>query len=299
MLPVLQLAEREEVKIGDAVEILAERFELSEDERTQLLPSGRQTRFANRVHWAKSYLGKAGLVDQTRRAHYRASELGRQVLASPPEKIDIVFLGQYPGFEEFRTSTSPSEPNSKSGQDPAANNDLTPDERMRSAHVETTNALADEILHRVRTTSPAFFERVVVRLLIAMGYGGSVAEVDEDLAVVGGSGDGGIDGVIDQDPLGLDRVYVQAKRYGADNTIGAHAIRDFFGSLAGHRATKGLFVTTSSFTQSAIQTAEGLPQKIVLVDGKQLARLMIRHEVGCRVQETLQIKKIDEDFFDE
>jgi restriction system protein len=299
MLPVLRLAEHEEVKFSDAVEVLADEFALSDEERSQLLPSGKQTRFANRVHWAKSYLSKAGLVDQTRRAHYRANDQGRAVLNNPPDKIDIAFLGQFPGFEEFRTAGSGNGSGAGAEESITVSSDLTPDERMRSAHSEITNALADELIGRVRNGSPEFFERVVVRLLIAMGYGGTVDEIDEDLAVVGKSGDGGIDGVIDQDPLGLDRVYIQAKRYAADNSVGSHAIRDFYGSLAGHKATKGLFVTTSTFTASARQTAEGLPQKIVLVDGKQLSRLMIRHQVGCRVQETLQIKKIDEDFFED
>lgn len=299
MLPVLRLAETQEVKISDAVETLADEFALTADERSELLPSGKQTRFANRVHWAKSYLSKAGLVDQTRRAHYRANERGKTVLASPPAKIDIAFLGQFAEFEEFRKSSGNASGTASDAPVTVDQSALTPDERMRSAHAEISDALADELLSRVRSATPDFFERVVVRLLIAMGYGGSVSEVDEYLAVVGKSGDGGIDGVIDQDPLGLDRVYIQAKRYSADNTVGPHAIRDFYGSLAGFKATKGLFVTTSSFTQSAKQTAEGLPQKIVLVDGKQLTRLMIRHEVGCRVQETLQIKKIDEDFFDD
>lgn len=299
MLPVLKLAWNEEVKIGDAVEKLAAEFCLTDDERSELLPSGKQTRFANRVHWAKSYLSKAGLVDLTRRAHYQASDDGRKVLAAPPQKIDIAFLGQFPGFEEFRTSSSEAKASEDAQIPAAASSEFTPDELMRSAHEEITSSLAVELLNRVRSGSPDFFERVVVRLLIAMGYGGSVSQVDEDLAVVGKSGDGGIDGVIDQDPLGLDRVYIQAKRYAADNTVGAHAIRDFYGSLAGHKATKGLFVTTSTFTPAARLTADGLPQKIVLVDGKQLTRLMIRHEVGCRVQETLQIKKVDEDFFEE
>jgi len=299
MLPVLKLARDTEVKISDAILILAGQFDLSAEEQAEMLPSGRQARFANRVHWAKGYLAKAGLLDQTRRGHFKASSQGLAVLNTAPEKIDISFLMQFPEFQAFRVGSADNALSTEEKQEANSSTNLTPDERMRAAHAEISGALEDELITRIRVGTPAFFERVVVRLLIAMGYGGTADDLDENLAIVGGAGDGGIDGVIDQDPLGLDRVYIQAKRYAADNLVGPHAIRDFFGSLAGFRATKGLFVTTSGFTASARQTAEGLPQKIVLVDGKQLARLLVRYEVGCRVQETLQIKRIDEDFFEE
>lgn len=299
MLPVLSLAKDGEVRISDAITSLADRFTLSPEERAEMLPSGRQARFTNRVHWAKGYLAKAGLLDQTRRGYFRASPQGLEVLKAAPEKIDIPFLMRFPAFQAFRSGTSDNAEFVEEKQNTDTVSALTPDEKMRAAHAEISKSLGDELLTRIRESSPAFFERVVVRLLFAMGYGGSTDDIDENLAVVGGAGDGGVDGVIDQDPLGLDRVYVQAKRYGADNLVGPHAIRDFFGSLAGFRASKGLFVTTSGFTASARQTAEGLPQKIVLVDGRQLARLLVRHEVGCRVHETLHIKRIDEDFFDD
>jgi restriction system protein len=167
---------------------------------------------------------------------------------------------------------------------------------MRSAHKKLDAALADELLQRIRSGSSGFFESLVVRLLVAMGYGGSVTDVDK--ALVGGPGDGGIDGVIDQDPLGLDRIYVQAKCYADGNSVGASAIRDFFGSLDMKKASKGIFVTSSSFSPSAKQTVELLGKRIVLIDGQQLARLMIRHDVGCRIEETLTIKKVDEEFFE-
>ena len=173
---------------------------------------------------------------------------------------------------------------------------LTPDETLRTAHRALTDALADTLLDRVRTASPAFFEKLVVNLLIAMGYGGSTASVEGSLTKT--SGDGGIDGVIDQDPLGLDRVYVQAKRYAEGNAVGAPAIRDFFGSLDRFKAAKGVFMTTSTFTRDARETAGMLSKRIVLVDGDRLARLMIRHEVGCRTVETVTIKREDEDFFE-
>ena len=296
MLPVLRSAAKDEVKISDVVEQLAGEFNLSLEERAQLLPSGRQTTFSNRVHWAKSYLGKAGLVELTKRAHFRITDRGRVVLAAPPERIDIKYLNQFPGFQKFRDAEDGSGHTASPNAGDNATT-FTPDEVMRSAHRELEVALADEMLQRIRSGTPAFFESLIVRLLVRMGYGGgSVTDVAK--ALVGGPGDGGVDGVIDQDPLGLDRIYVQAKRYGAGNTVGAGDIRDFFGSLDRFKATKGLFVTASTFTSSARQTAEQLSKRIVLMDGDQLARLMIIHGVGCFIEETLHVKKIDDEFFE-
>jgi restriction system protein len=299
MLPVLKTAAGGgEVRIGDVVDQLADAFALTDEERAHLLPSGRQTTFANRVHWAKSYLTKAGLVDLTRRAHFRITSVGRDVLKSPPERVTIRFLEQFPSFKSFRDGEAGTAEAADIAEVvlPVAESPLTPDEVMRQAHVRIEASLAEEILQRVRSGTPAFFEKTVVRLLVTMGYGGSVTDLDK--ALVGKSGDDGMDGVIDQDPLGLDRVYVQAKRYADGNTVGAGAIRDFFGSLNLFKATKGLFVTTSTFTTSARETADRLGIRIVLIDGIQLAKLMIRHEVGCRIEETLHIKRVDEDFFE-
>jgi restriction system protein len=297
MLPVLKLSAEREWRISDAVERLADDFNLSPEERTTLIPSGRQTTFSNRVAWAKSYLVKAGLLKPTRRAHFCISEQGRGVLASPPGRITIKYLNRFPEFEEFRKrSEAETESTGTQPPDPVHETSLTPDETIRAAHMQLERELADELLIRVRSGTPAFFENLVVRLLFAMGYGGSVTEINK--ALVGGAGDGGVDGVIDQDLLGLDRIYVQAKRYADGNTVGPSAIRDFFGSLDRFKATKGLFVTASTFTASARETAAMLSKRLVLVDGSQLTRLMIRHNVGCRVEETLEIKKIDEEFFE-
>ena len=297
MLPVLTEAAKSEARIGEVVECLADQFDLAPEERSHLLPSGRQTTFANRVHWAKSYLGKAGLVELTRRAHFQITPRGREVLARPPERIDIKFLTRFPEFQSFRAAQDGADDGAEVvAQTSGTTADLTPDEVMRAAARQLEAALASELLQRVVSGTPAFFESLVVRLLISMGYGGSVNDLDK--ALVGKSGDGGVDGVIDQDPLGLDRIYVQAKRYGADNSVGASAIRDFFGSLDRFKATKGLFVTTSSFSSSARETAELLSKRIVLIDGPQLARLMIRHSVGCRIEETLTVKRLDEEFFE-
>lgn len=297
MLPVLRTAETGEMKISDVVESLADNFQLTEEERSELLPSGKQTTFANRVHWAKSYLGKAGLVELTKRAHFRITDRGREVLANPPERIDIHFLQQFPEFVLFRDAGSGTD---KPADGPAAvevvqTTGMTPDEMIRKAHRELEDELGQDLLGRVVVAPPEFFERLVVQLLIAMGYGGSTADAGRAL---GKSGDGGVDGVIDQDALGLDRIYVQAKRYADGNNVGPGAIRDFFGSLDRFKAAKGLFVTTSAFSPSARETAEFLSKRIVLIDGRQLARLMIRYNVGCRVEETLHLKKVDEEFFE-
>lgn len=297
MLPLLRLSADKEWRISDAVERLAEDSKLSQEERTLLIPSGRQTTFSNRVAWAKSYLIKAGLLKPTKRAHFCISDQGRGVLANPPDRITIKFLSQFPEFQEFRKPTeSGNGVGDEESPDLAQETSLTPDETMRHAHSLLEQELADELLVKIRIGTPTFFENLVVRLLFAMGYGGSVTEINK--ALVGGTGDGGVDGVIDQDILGLDRIYIQAKRYADGNTVGASAIRDFFGSLDRFKATKGLFVTASTYTPSARETAGMLSKRIVLVDGSQLTRLMIRHNIGCRVEETLEIKKIDEEFFE-
>jgi restriction system protein len=292
MLPVLRSSANGEVKISDVVDKVGVELQLTDEELSELLPSGKQTKFANRVNWAKSYLGKAGLITLTRRGHFQASDRGREVLKSPPPRITIAFLEAYPEFMVFRNASNPATTSVEPEQ--ASLKDLTPDEVIRSAHVELDESLASDLLSKILASPADFFERLVVQLLIAMGYGGSAIEAGKAL---GKSGDGGVDGVIDQDALGLDRIYVQAKRY-TDNKVSSGEIRDFFGSLDRFKATKGLFVTTSSFSSSSRETAELLSKRIVLVDGPMLTRLMIRFSIGCRVEETIQIKKVDEEFFE-
>jgi restriction system protein len=296
--PVLEAASQGEVKIGEVVEKLADSFGLTSDEREALIPSGGQTLLANRTHWAKTYLTQAGLLLRTGRGRFVITEDGRRALQSAPARIDIEFLKRFPSFREFQArsrgdSEERLEDDAESNSNGSAS--LAPDEAMRAAQQRLEQALAAELLERILASPPDFFERMVVKLLSGMGYGGSVAEAARAL---GRSGDGGVDGVIDQDALGLDRVYVQAKRYAVDNSVGPGAVRDFFGSLDRFKATKGLFVTTSSFTQSARETSEYLSKRIVLIDGAQLTKLMIRYNVGCRVEETLFIKKLDEEFFE-
>jgi restriction system protein len=295
MLPVLTASLDGEIRIGDVVERLAEKLGLGPEERSQLLPSGKQTLFANRVHWAKTYLTKAGLIESTRRGHFKITARGQQAIEAKPARIDNNFLSQFEEFERWRGADQQIAEDQHSPAPAIVNQKETPDEIMRAAHRQIEASLAQDLLDRIRGAPPDFFERLIVNLLLSMGFGGSVADAGRAL---GRSGDDGVDGVIDQDALGLDRVYIQAKRYASGNNIGSGAIRDFFGSLDRHKASKGLFVTTSAFSPSAIETAQYLSKRIVLIDGEQLAKLMIRYNVGCRVEETLQIKKIDEDFFE-
>lgn len=291
MLPVLKESATGEVRISDVVAELGRKLALTEAELSELLPSGKQTTFANRVNWAKSYLGKAGLINLTKRAYFEISDRGRAVLANPPQMINIKFLESFPEFKSFREAAgSPITPQ----VEPTNLKELAPDEMIRSASEELQQSLSAELLGKILASPPDFFERLIVQLLIAMGYGGSAIEAGKAL---GKSGDGGVDGVIDQDALGLDRIYVQAKRY-TDSKVSSGEIRDFFGSLDRFKANKGLFVTTSTFSPAAKETADLLSKRIVLIDGPLLTRLMIRFDIGCRVEEVVYIKKLDEDFFD-
>jgi restriction system protein len=294
MRPVLECASSGEVRISDVVEQLANKFGLTADERAALLPSGKQTTFANRVHWAKSYLKQAGLVEITRRGQFKITDKGRAALADKAANINTSYLEQFEEFQSFRGRVHDAEadaPKTTELPEPSS----TPDEALRRAHSAITGALSADLLDRVQKAPPAFFERLIVDLLLAMGYGGTSEEAGRAL---GQSGDDGVDGVIDQDPLGVDQIYVQAKRYSDGNNIGAAAIRDFFGALSLKKAQKGIFVTTSAFSTAAVQTARDLGSRIVLIDGLQLAKLMIRYNVGCRDEEVLHLKKIDEDFFE-
>ena len=297
MRPVLTCAAAGETRIGDVVELLADKLALTTEERAQLLPSGKQTRFANRVNWAKAYLAKAGLVENRRRGYFRITPRGQAALADATATINNAYLDQFKEFQDFKAKVN--EADGATTATPAlASAPLsteTPDEALRKAHGAITGALAADLLDRVRKATPAFFEKLIVELLLAMGYGGTSEEAGRAL---GQSGDDGVDGVIDQDPLGVDQIFVQAKRYAEGNNIGAGAIRDFYGALSLKKAHKGIFVTTSAFSPPAVDTARGLGSRIVLIDGLQLSRLMIRYNVGCRDEDVLHLKKVDEDFFE-
>lgn len=270
---------------------LAEYFALSQTDVDGLIPSGRVTTFQNRVGWAATYLYRTKLISRPKRAVYRITDRGRQVLEQNPDRVDLKVLSQFKEFEEFRqaksTSASGDEVPTGTGGD-----DQTPEERIDSAHRELRSALAAELLDRVLDQSPEFFEQLVLDVLHAMGYGGSRDDAAERL---GQSGDEGVDGVIREDRLGLDLIYVQAKRW--KNPVGRPEIQKFFGALHGQRATKGVFITTSSFSKEAGDYAEGVTPRVILVDGKELAQLMIEHAVGVTASRVYELKRLDLDYF--
>lgn len=296
MRPVLEAARFEPRRISDVVEEIADRLDLTEEERQQRLPSGQQTTIANRVHWARSYLKQAGLVRNTKRGWFELTDRGRSVLDDPSITLNTKYLEQFDEFQEFRTRGKDDRGNDDTTIVETDIDDGTPDESLQAAHRRLEAALAANLLDYVRSASPAFFENLIVDLLVAMGYGGTSEDAGRAL---GQSGDNGVDGVIDQDPLGVDQIYLQAKRYGPGNSVGPGDIRDFYGALSIKKATKGIFVTTSHFTGSAEQTARDLGSRIVLIDGPQLAKLMVKYNIGCRDKDVLRIKQIDETYFDE
>jgi len=291
MKPVLRSSAKGERHVSDVVAELDQEFGLSAEERAELLPSGKQTTFANRVHWAKSYLKQAGLVKATRRGYFEITDMGRAVLSEDPDPLNAAYLKRFESFQEFQARGAVSQ---SDATDSAAHDGRTPDETLNAAYEEINAALADDLLARLRESDPAFFEDIIVRLLLKMGYGYDAGAG----RVIGQAGDDGVDGVINLDQLGVDQVYMQAKRYAAQNTIGSGAMRDFYGALGMKDVTKGIFVTTSGFSEGARRTAEKLGARIVLVDGLQLSKLMIAHEVGCRVKRSYQIAELDESFFE-
>jgi restriction system protein len=304
MLPLLAFAsDGSEKNMSDAIKGIADQLKLTAEERSQLLPSGKQAIFANRVHWARTYLDKAGAIRRTRRSHFEITERGKKLLAENPAQINVQVLKQFPEFIAFQTPKNidgvgngvPSSPPNIAPIE-ITETSVTPEEAVQQAETQILESLKGQLLNRIWELSPSFFERLVVDLIVAMGYGGSRANVVQRL---GKSGDEGIDGVVNEDPLGLDVVYIQAKRYAADNTIGRERIQQFAGALVGQGASKGVFVTTSSFSKGAIEYALKVPQRIILIDGRELARLMVQYGVGVRIERTVELKRIDLDYFDE
>jgi restriction system protein len=300
MRPLLSFAQDgAEKSIGDAIKTLSNEFKLTEEERLQLLPSGKQTLLANRVHWARTYLDKAGAIKKTRRSHFVITSRGQELLQKYPKRIDISVLNQFPEFVAFRTKHADGDggkPKNGTTTPLQPIDSATPEEAIQAAEEEITQHLQSQLLERIAELSAEFFEQLVVDLIVAMGYGGSRGAVAQRL---GKSGDEGIDGVVNEDPLGLDVVYLQAKRYAANNTVGRPMIQQFAGALVGQSASKGVFITTSSFSSGAIEFADQVPQKIVLIDGEKLANLMIQYGVGVRVERIVNIKRIDLDYFEE
>jgi len=293
MLPLLQLlGDQQERSKPEAVKRLSETFSLTEAEREQLLPSGRQRLFDNRVGWARTYLAKAGLVESARRGHWRITQRGKDVLGENPPKLDAKYLERFPEFVAFKTvgRERPEVP----AEEDLFSSKRTPRELIEDGHDRLRNELVEELLSRIMKCSPEFFETMVVELLVKMGYGGSQADAGR---AIGRSGDEGIDGIIKEDRLGLDAIYIQAKRW--ENPVGRPEIHRFVGALQGQRATKGIFITTSRFSDDAKQYASSIATKVVLVDGEELARLMIDSDVGVSIEATYEIKRIDNDYFAE
>ena len=297
MLPLLQFCgDSKEHSNRDAIDHLAKIFHLSEEEQKELLPSGRQAIFHNRVAWARAYMKMAKLLENPQRGIFRITDRGQKVLQNPPQKIDIRFLMQFPEFAERRKAeqnklkrkkieaTSPDEPGSS----------ITPEEQIEEAYESLKENLTSEIISQLKESSPSFFEKVVVEVLVKMGYGGSRKDAGE---AIGKSGDEGIDGIIKEDRLGLDIIYIQAKKW--EQTVTRPEIQKFAGALQGKRAKKGIFITTSEFSQGCEEYVAAIDSKIILIGGQHLAQLMIDFNVGVSTEATYELKRVDSDYFAE
>jgi len=292
MFPLLKFSgDEKEHTINSTSEFLAGNvFHLTEEERKELLPSGIQSRFKNRVGWARTYLAKAGLLKVTGRGKFCITDTGKKVLLENPSSINIDYLSRFPEFQEFKTLSKQEKEEKATVQLPLQ----TPEESLEYIYNNLRQQLAADLLDHVKKCDPSFFEKLVVKLLVSMGYGGSLKDAGE---AVGQSGDGGIDGIIKEDKLGLDVVFIQAKRW--DGGVGRPVVQAFAGSLEGHRAKKGVLITTSQFSKDAKDYVTKIEKKIVLIDGEQLAQLMIDHNIGVTELSTYTVKKIDLDYFEE
>jgi len=291
MLPLLQLLEdKQEHSLRQVIDSLTNQFNLTQEEQHELLPSGKQAIFDNRVGWARTHLKKAGLIESTRRGFFRITDRGLQVLKQKPAKIDVKFLNQFEEFREFRAIRR-EKPTESDEEEP----ETTPEEALANAYQDLKNNLASELLQQLKTSSPMQFENIVIDLLVAMGYGGSRKEAAK---AIGRSGDEGIDGIINEDRLGLDVIYVQAKKWEA-TTVGRPEIQKFAGALQGQHARKGIFITTSNFSKEAADFASRVDNKIILLDGDTLVQYMIDHNIGVTPSVNYEVKKIDLDYFTE
>jgi len=293
MLPLLKvLSDKKEHKTKDVIETLSTHFSLSDEERSALLEGGQQI-FNNRVGWARTYLKKAGLIDNPKRGILFITEKGTKTLSQNPQKIDVKFLKQFPEFVEF---VSPSNNGEESSIVVSEQTQQTPEEILDAAYGEIRASLASELLSKVVSMPPVFFEKLVVELLVKMGYGGSIKDAGK---AIGKTGDEGIDGTIKEDKLGLDIIYIQAKRWQPGNVVGRPELHKFVGALAGQGAKKGVFITTSAFTKEALEYTPKNETKIVLIDGKGLAQYMIDYNIGVTTQKTYELKRMDIDYFGE
>lgn len=295
MLPALKLLSTGHARVPDVVPQLQRELGISDDEASELLPSGKQTLLYNRTAWAVTYLYQANLLLRVKRGHYEVSKDGKALLAQERSSLRTDDLKGYDKFQEFMNRSGSPKPNEPT-QVRSVSSEATPVEALEIAYSELERQAEDELLQLLLEVSPARFEQVIVDLLTAMGYGGNNAELAK---AVGQSGDGGIDGVIPEDPLGLDAVYIQAKRYDPGNSVGRPALQAFVGSLTGESATKGVFVTTSQFSKQAHEYVQRVQHRIVLIDGPRLVKLMLTNGVGVRPRRTIVLKSIDEDYFSE
>ena len=295
MLPLMKIAEDgKEHLFREAIGALINQFNLTEKEKQELLPSGSAFVINNRIGWARTYLTKAGLLLKTKRGYFRISEEGKKLLQKEPAFINTKMLKEYDAFNEFQTTKEPdNSENNKTEHN--IQQSITPHELLESGYLSIKNELADELLSTIKNISPSKFEKLVIDLLVKMGYGGSIKEA---ATVVGKSGDEGIDGIIKEDKLGLDVIYIQAKKWDS-GTIGRPEIQKFAGALLGKKAKKGIFITTSTFTNEAKKYVTDIDAKIILLDGKQLTELMIENNLGVSTQDVYTIKRIDSDYFEE
>lgn len=289
MLPLLKyLSDNQEHTLRETIDALGNEFNLTNKERKQLLPSGQQEIFNNRVGWARTYLKKAGLIESIKRGIFKITDRGKQVLESKPTELNVKYLERFPEFIEFRTRRK------KEIQDDFEITVKSPEELLETSYQNLREELTEEILEHIRACSPAFFEKLVIELLVKMGYGGSRKDAAER---IGKSGDEGIDGIIKEDKLGLDTIFIQAKKW--ENTVSRPEIQKFVGALQGQRAKKGIFITTSDFSREAIDYVGKIDSKVVLIDGDKLANFMIDHNLGVSTTSFYEIKRIDSDYFQE
>jgi restriction system protein len=289
--PILNIAsDGQEHSLKETRQKLAEQFNLSEDDLNEYLPSGTQKKFDNRVAWAKSYLIQAKVLESPRRAYFRITERGKELHAQGHERITVKVLNQYPEFVEFHSTKQ----NSKTDSSPSNDQEVseTPEETLQKAYQSIRNDLKIELLENIKANTPTFFEKLVIDLMIAMGYGGSRSDAGKS---IGRSGDEGIDGIIKEDRLGLDVIYLQAKRW--EGSVGRPDIQKFVGALHGKRAKKGVFITTSKFANGAYDYVKSIDPKVILIDGHDLAGYMIDFNIGASTQATYEVKRIDTDYF--
>lgn len=300
MLPVLHAFSNGAKSVSETLPLLRQQFDITDEEAAELIPSGRVTVLANRAHWARTYLAKAGLITAVKRNHHAITAAGQALLAQNPTVIDNATLSQFDEFSKWKDGTNVEEdahlpgaatPANPIGQNPTS---ATPDELFDHVFKEIDGALQAEILDRLYVMNPVRFEKLILDLLRAMGYGAGALS---NHLMTKTSGDGGIDGIIHEDALGLDAVYIQAKRYAADNRVGRPMIQQFVGSLTGEGAVKGVFVTTSDFSKEARDYLAKVQHRVVLINGKDLARLMVRHSVGVRDRQTYIVREVDEGYF--